>query len=344
MSSSYDTSYWANFLLNVLNNVPGRDKVFKVIQYSYSFRAWREGFQAVDFGALPDAQYSSDDRKAMSIQNTRRLFKIARFVGEWERIQLALLRGSELLHYPEQPVKTMFFIQIQMVLDILARLLSCMKSFLDDILYFSRIGVLGPGVHRPLEKICPRIAIPVIFIDIFLNSLKLIQFIENASTGQCVRHCKSFSLLARYEINEKRKTVLPVMFHANRLTYKNWISHQNTQGYPLLRFTKNSPPMEKNQLRQANGMTLQKALSGVSRKRALLVLLQWTWRRIRDLGVISYYNKEILWCWVSLAKFFIDLTVALSYAFQLKCVHRGHVTVLGILSGVLSVCKIGNSM
>ena len=350
----HPAEHYANFLIQVLSSVPGRDKVFKIIQYAYSFRAWRAGFDEVDFGVRADESYSSYERNAMSIQNTRRLFKIGRFIGEWERIHTALVRCSELLHYAEQSFSVVVFIQFQMLLDIAARLLGCLKSVLDDVLYFSRIEVLNPVIHRPLERLCPRIGIPVILIDIFLHSLKLAQFIENALSGHRVRHRKSFSLLARYELNAKRKSVsnnLPPMFQTNVLTSTNWIARQGTATYPLLNFTEQTPPvtsLHAPQMETPPPMVLEGEVvefSASETKRAKLErLVKQLWRKLKEIAVVSVYNREIYWCWLTVVKLCIDLTVGLSYAFHLKGVHRGHITVLAMVSGLLNVCKIGNGM
>ena len=338
----------AHFCLNVLDSVPGRDKVFKIVQYSYSLLAYHKGFHEVDFGVrTDDASYSRYERNAMSIQNTRRLFKIARFIGEWERIQTALSRCNELVYYAEQSASMVLFVQAQMLLDITARLLGCVKSFLDDVLYFSRIGVLNSTIHRPLERLCPQISLPVIGIDIFLNGLKLLQFIDNASSGHRVRHRKSFSLLARYEINEKRRlasSMLPAMLSPGVRTAQDWAAGG---ALPLLRFAKDActPPMRALQ-RLSEGevspLCLEEEL-GDSKAARLWDFLGRVWRRVAEIARISYWNREIFWSWVTLIKLLIDLTVTLSYARPVKWLHRGHITSLAIVSGVLNVCKIGNN-
>eukprot|EP00759_Apiculatamorpha_spiralis_P027493 PhF_6_TR30281/c1_g1_i1/m.44434 len=92
----------ATRLRQVLHTHQGRDKMFKCIMYFLRIYMWMKNiklnFMFIEGAA--DENFTLVERNYMTIMNSRRLFRLGRFVGEWVRIQVTLLKSSQLIYAP----------------------------------------------------------------------------------------------------------------------------------------------------------------------------------------------------------------------------------------------------
>lgn len=191
----------------MLQTHQGRDKLFKVAQYMLRMRLW---WNSVDFNInyLPGEEFSRMEKNLMTIINSRRLFRLGRFFGEFVRIRVTLIKASELVGIPiNGGYRIALFVQFQMIVDMLARGLLFVKCFCEDIAFLMQKGFFHSNVAGRLIDIATQCGLPVLCIDLFLNSLRLYQGILDASAPQKADDITfskdSFSLLSKYDRVDK---------------------------------------------------------------------------------------------------------------------------------------------
>eukprot|EP00796_Vickermania_ingenoplastis_P000703 gene703-382_t len=196
-------------LRQLLQTHQGRDKLFKVAQYVLRIKLCCNDVE-FNINYVPGAQedFSRLEKNLMTIMNSRKLFRVGRFVAEFVRMRVTLIKATELVYVPMQDGKWLaFFIQCQMVMDIVARLLMCVKSFCEDVAFLMQKGFFHNSVAGALMSISYRCGLPVLCIDLCLNTLRLIQGIVDASVGDpgdvSVVPKDSFSLLSKYDRVDK---------------------------------------------------------------------------------------------------------------------------------------------
>lgn len=196
-------------LKQLLQTHQGRDKLFKVAQYLLRIKLCAND---VDFNInyIPEAQeeFTRAEKNLMTIMNSRKLFRVGRFVAEFVRMKVTLIKATELVYLPMQHGKWVaFFIQCQMVMDIIARLLMCVKSFCEDVGFLMQKGFFHSNVAGALMGISYRCGLPVLTIDLCLTTLRLIQGIVDASVvdpeNRSIAPKDSFSLLTKYDRVDK---------------------------------------------------------------------------------------------------------------------------------------------
>lgn len=194
-------------LRQILQTHQGRDKLFKVAQYLLRIRLW---WNSVEFNInyLPGEEFSRMEENLMTIVNSRRLFRLGRFFAEFIRIYVTLIKATELVYIPINGGRWIaMFIQCQILLDILARALMFVKSFCEDVAFLVQKGFFHGNVAGRLIDIATKCGLPVLTIDLFLNSLRLYQGIMDASSPanaeEIVFSKESFSLLSKYDRVDK---------------------------------------------------------------------------------------------------------------------------------------------
>lgn len=201
-------------LRQLLQTHQGRDKLFKVAQYVLRIKLCAN---AVDFNInyVPGAHedFSRAEKNLMTIMNSRKLFRVGRFVAEFVRMRVTLIKATELAYLPIQDGKWLaFFIQCQIVMDIIARLLMCVKSFCEDVAFLMQKGFFHSSVAGALMNVSYRCGLPVLMIDLCLNTLRLVQGIVDASVAEAgdetFFHNNSFSLLSKYDRVDKLRRKL----------------------------------------------------------------------------------------------------------------------------------------
>jgi hypothetical protein len=213
---SVDRAYWAKVdsslaplggaakLRRTLHAHHGRDKLFKVIQYSLRLVLWLRGIRTqLAFVSTTD-QFTAMERNLMTITNTRRMFRVGRFVAEFSRAGLTLARIATLVDLQRQYSKSsLLWLEVQMILDVVARLMMCAKSVADDVAWSARKGFLHSSVEESLLLLSARISIPVLLIDLSLNSVRLAQGVVDAfattETSVVASRRPLFSLLSTYD-------------------------------------------------------------------------------------------------------------------------------------------------
>lgn len=204
-------------LRQLLQTHQGRDKLFKVAQYLLRIKLCANDVE-FNINYIPEAQeeFSRAEMNLMTIMNSRKLFRVGRFVGEFVRMRVTLIKATELVYLPMQNGKWLaFFIQCQMVMDIVARLLMCVKSFCEDVAFLMQKGFFHSSVAGALMGISYRCGLPVLTIDLCLNTLRLIQGIVDASVvdpvNKSIAPKDSFSLLTKYDRVDKLRRKIAAM-------------------------------------------------------------------------------------------------------------------------------------
>jgi hypothetical protein len=164
----------------VLHTHQGRDKVFKVVQYLVrlllSFRSEKSQLNW-HFVAPKGQEASALENNLTILTNGRRLMRIGRFVAEFVRLRATFRKCSEIEFSPSRLTTTL---QIQMLLDIVARMLSCCKAVMEDIVFFVQKGFLNAALEPKLLRYASVLGLPVLLIDLYLNTLRMAQGIVDA--------------------------------------------------------------------------------------------------------------------------------------------------------------------
>lgn len=290
-------------LRQLLQTHQGRDKLFKVAQYLLRIQLW---WNSIEFNAnyLPGEEFSRLEKNLMTIINSRRMFRLGRFFGEFVRVRVTLIKASELVYIPVTGGHWMaLFIQCQMLLDILARSLMFVKSLFEDVAYLVQKGFFHSNVANRLIYVATQCGFPVLMIDLFLNSLRLYQGILDAAAPQRpednVFSKESFSLLSKYD-------------RVDKLRRKVAAAPESQE--PLKVIPAGGEVKEVNHTEDANVVYVDSYAK-----------LLWT-------------DFELHWICVTEAKLLLDIFVVLSHLRQWKL--PGAVSAAGLLSGLCSVYRV----
>jgi hypothetical protein len=289
-------------LRQLLQTHQGRDKLFKVAQYLIRIKLW---WNSVDFNVnyMPGEEFSRLEKNLMTIVNSRRMFRLGRFFGEFVRMRVTLIKASELVYIPVNGGQWIaLFIQCQMILDMIARGLLFVKSLFEDVAFLVQKGFFHSNVAGRLIYIATRCGLPVLTIDLFLNTLRLYQGILDASdpepTKEIVFSKENFSLLSKYDRVDKLRRKLA------------------------------STTDEKEKLKEAL-KAQQAGTDGASNQNNVYVTsyaqLLWT-------------DFELHWICVTETKLLLDIFVATSNLRGWKL--QGAVSTAGLLSGFCSVYRV----
>lgn len=288
-------------LRQLLQTHQGRDKLFKVVQYLLRIRLW---WNSVDFNVnyVPGENFSRMEKNLMTIVNSRRMFRLGRFFGEFVRMRVTLIKASELVYIPVNGGQWVaLFIQCQMLLDMLARGLLFVKSFLEDVAFLVQKGFFHSNVAGRLIYVATRCGLPVLTIDLFLNTLRLYQGILDASatksSNEIMFSKDSFSLLSKYDRVDKLRRKLASTTDEEKLK-----------------------EVIKDQQRAANDTNDENVVYVESYAQLL-----WT-------------DFELHWICVTEAKLLLDIFVAVSGLRGWKL--QGAVSTAGLFSGLCSVYRV----
>lgn len=286
----------------LLQTHQGRDKLFKVIQYLLRIRLW---WNSINFNVnyTPGEDFSRQERNLMTIVNSRRLFRLGRFFGEFVRLRVTLIKASEIMYNPQKGSRWLaLFIQLQMMLDIVARSLLFTKTIFEDIAFLVQKDFFRSDVAGKLIQVATKCGLPVLSIDFVLNTLRLYQGLVDASSSEAedvVFSSKSFSLLSKYDrIDKLRRTMALSTEVSNR---------QSNVGV-------------QNVVQDASNHD-----DGIVYVKSYLDLL-WT-------------DFELHWVCVTELKLMLDIFVAFVNTHQLASL-QGYVNIAGLLSGLCSVYRV----
>ena len=123
----------------------------------------------------------------MTTLNTRRLFRVGRFMGEFMRLHVTLIKCADLLYAPTRDWRMSAFVQFQMVVDVVARVLMLIKSVCEDVAFLAQKGFLHTNVADKLLQVSAKCGLPVLAVDFFLNTLRLAQGLIYASAANQTR-------------------------------------------------------------------------------------------------------------------------------------------------------------
>jgi len=301
----------------LLRTHQGRDKLYKVLQYVLRLKLWIAGVD-VNLAFRQDAaqhEFTRDERNLMTIVNGRRLFRVGRFVAEFVRMRTTLNLIAQVTADDVRSSSSMaIFLQLQMVADIMARLIMCVKSVCEDIAYMSQKGFLHSNVADAVLRLSVKLAVPVLLVDLLLNTLRLWQGVRHASRSGVLHEAKSSASPPQA-----------------LLSSCNDESTAQAEDFSLLSRYRS---FERN--RRASIITLPPSAANAA-------VLQQT----HDESVVhvSNYPKlfwldfELHWVMVTELKLILDLLVAVSLAKGWQS-WKGPVSVAGLLSGCLSVYRV----
>jgi hypothetical protein len=330
----------------------GRDKLFKCVQYLLRLLLWMRGVEAQHFNREEKHKhmhrFSLMERNLMTIINGRKLFRLGRSFSEMVRVRVTFLKCSELLLQPSLNPYMVLFLESQMVVDILARLLFSIKLASDDVGYLARKGFLHARIEDRMTEFGRQFALPVIFFDLYLNTTRLVQGLFDAKhdsapndpgsplhppEGLGERKKSAFSLLSQYDsMNRMRKSSTP----------QPQRKPQDRDGSP-------TPQMVLHSESDSSGGEENTAAPKLDAQSPLPVSGQPTPSAESDANYILVNSwVELLWkdyslYWVCLTqlKILCDLVVALSLIHQWN--HKrtgGLVSTCGLISGLLSVHRV----
>ncbi|EPY28794.1 hypothetical protein AGDE_10279 [Angomonas deanei] len=320
-------------LRQLLQTHQGRDKLFKVAQYFLRVRLW---WNSVDFNInyLPGEEFSRLEKNLMTIVNSRRMFKLGRFFAEIVRMHVTLIKASELVYIPVSGSQWVaLFIQSQMILDMIARLLMFVKSLFEDVAFLVQKGFFHGNVAGKLIRIATRCGLPVLCIDLFLNTLRLYQGILDASTtnqnaGETYAlSTESFSLLSKYDRVDKLRRKLAAQASAS-----NGKQTRNDGGAGAA--GRKSTPL----IKEGNPLTA-KASSPDAGEGSSEEGSEDSIVFVDSYAKLLWTDFELHWICVTQTKLLLDIFVATSNFYQWKGV-QGPVSIAGFCSGLCSVYRV----
>ncbi|EPY21927.1 hypothetical protein STCU_04193 [Strigomonas culicis] len=323
-------------LRQLLQTHQGRDKLFKVAQYLLRIKLW---WSSVDFNVnyLPGEEFSRLEQNLMTIVNSRRMFRLGRFFGEMVRVRVTLIKASELVYIPISGGQWVaLFIQCQMLLDMVARTLLFIKSFCEDIALLVQKGFFHSNVAGTLIYIGTRCGLPVLLIDLFLNTLRLYQGLLDASASVEVDDKfsfskESFSLLSKYDrVDKLRRKLTGANTASKAQTHQNHNSHAAPQKDKLLEGQRGAGPDAPQRVDVIVGGGAANHVHEGDEDSVVLVdsyaKLLWT-------------DFELHWICVTETKLLLDIFVATSNLRGWKGV-QGPVSVAGFFSGLCSIYRV----
>lgn len=219
----------------MLHTHQGRDKLYKVALYVLRLAVWSQGSMNNNNFVPADQRgadaFTSLQRHVMTVTNIRKLFRVGRFVAEIVRVRVTLAKCSAIVFSPSASPAMRWFLQSQMLSDLLARVIMVVKCVLDDVAFSSRKAFLHSSLEGKVMKWVARLSIPALVIDLYLNTVRLTQGIRDAQPSAAPTPdgrgspltlgppgSGAFSLLSNYsqadrlrdsEKNRRRSTVGP---------------------------------------------------------------------------------------------------------------------------------------
>lgn len=348
----------------LLHTHQGRDKLFKVLQYGLRLQLW---WQGVDTQAAYIADSSrtltTTEKNLMTTMNTRRLFRVGRFVGEFVRLHVTLIKCSEIIYTQSRNPSMSLFLQLQMVIDIVARVLMLVKSMCEDVAYLAQKGFLHTTVAERLLQISAKCALPVLTVDFALNTLRLAQGVMDAaspvdaefsSAGGAARKTsigrdRSFSLLTEYDTVDKIRKRGPAGTSANGTPTPQSPSQQDLTP-PAVTAASSRDDLEASEERSssptpkvtspavANSSFLwdnSAAANAEDRRRcdASSIVV------VNSYAMLFWADFELHWIFVTEMKLLLDIFVALSVVRGWQQ-WKGVISGAGFVSGLLSVYRV----
>lgn len=346
----------------LLHTHQGRDKLFKVLQYGLRLRLW---WQGVDTQAAYIADNSrvltTTEKNLMTTMNTRRLFRVGRFVGEFVRLHVTLIKCSEIIYTQSRNPRMSLFLQLQMVVDIIARVLMLVKSMCEDVAYLAQKGFLHTNVADRLLQVSARCALPVLTVDFALNTLRLAQGVLDAatpvdteqSTGaprkSSINRDRSFSLLTEYDTVDKIRRRGPSNTSANGTPTPQSPSQQDLtppavtaassrEDLEAVEERSTSPPTNATSPAVPNSSFLwdnSAAANAEDRRRcdASSIVV------VNSYPMLFWADFELHWIFVTEMKLLLDIFVALSVVRGWQQ-WKGVISGAGFASGLLSVYRV----
>ena len=340
----------------LLHTHQGRDKLFKVAQYLLRIKLWLAGVHVNPiFTAQAGSSFTADERNLMTIINSRRMFRVGRFVGEFVRLRVTLIKVSEILQAPSSSTFTALFLQTQMLLDIIARVIMFAKSVMEDVAYMAQKGFLRSNVGERLVGLTIKLSIPVLIVDLFLNSLRLLQGVQDAgniSQGLLAEACtsrgalddeqplnKTFSLLSKYNAVDKLRRrsgaaspqpSLPNSTSRSDLFLSTSASRNDIADLEAPNQIPSTPPPSgrSDHVRTTPFASVtEDALTAPERI------------EVSSYAMLFWADFELHWVFVTQMKLLLDIFVATSLA-QNWTTWRGPVSWAGLASGLLSVYRV----
>ena len=333
----------------LLHTHQGRDKLFKIIQYSMRLLLWYRGvaFNPIFVTGAASATFSVAERNLMTITNGRRLFKIGRFISEAERLRVQLIKCSELKYHRSARAMALF-LQSQMVLDILARMLASVKCFLDDIALLARKGFLESNIDYKISTIAVRLYLPVILIDLYLNTTRLVQGILDARDPNSAR----FSLLTAYSVIDQQRNAPLGPKPSSPLAVSSGPKFDSSidrieascvqpfGGDPTATPSANVP--EGDSSPNANVPNTSFVWTNLQKPAASLVPQRnrenKEVKHVQNYLQLFWVDFDLHWMMVTQFKLILDAFVIFSYVFRWE--HNGAIAFCGLASGLVSVYRV----
>lgn len=345
----------------LLHTHQGRDKLFKVLQYILRMYMWVKGTSmgSLTFIQGADAsRFSVVEKNYMTVLNSRRLFRIGRFFGEWVRLRATLIRCSELIYSPSLSPITSILIEIQMVLDFIARSAMLIKCSCDDIAYFSQKGFLHSNVAEAAINLSTNIAVPIMVSDMILNTLKLIQGFMNAchsahklalaskvSNNDGLSDSKpertTISLLAAYDaIDRLRRQSSAGLLSPTTNTPSTAKPPQQATATGGSKASPNAPRPPKQPSTPTQPFPTRKPPSPSSSTSSVIDdETPPTLSLTRNVLELFWKDFELHWVLVTQVKLMLDFYIALSSRDRWQNV-QGKTATFGLISGLLSVYRV----
>lgn len=321
---------------HLLHTHQGRDKLFKVIMYSLRLVLW---FKDID----PNLQFFADarasdftlaERNLMTIQNTRRLFRTGRFVAEFVRLRVTLLKCSELLYFPSKNLKMALFLQSQMILDIVARVMMVIKTVCEDLAFLARKGFLSSKMEDKIMSLASPFYLPVLLIDLYLNTMRLAQGILDAQHREHANVDPTdptrFSLLAKYDkVDRMRKAQV---FLSPLLTGE---SPSRPRQVPSVPSGTSGISEDEPQLQHSFVWVATEPAAD----RDYVLNQGGELKEVDSYTRLLWEDFGLHWVCVTQLKILLDMFVCISFLRKWKSWH-GPVAICGLLSGFLSVYRV----
>jgi hypothetical protein len=343
----------------LLHTHQGRDKLFKVLQYGLRLKLWWQGVDTQSAYIADSSRIlTTTEKNLMTTMNTRRLFRVGRFVGEFVRLHVTLIKCSEIIYSQSRSNGMSLFLQLQMVVDIVARVLMLVKSMCEDVAYLAQKGFLHTNVADRLLQISAKCALPVLTVDFALNTLRLAQGVMDAATPTetvttfgisvkpSVGRDRSFSLLTEYDTVDKIRKRAPLGTPVGGTPPPQSPSQQDLTLPAVTSLSsredfesgEESPtphvisPAEKNSSFLWDNSD---AANAEDRRRcdASSIIV------VNNYPMLFWADFELHWVFVTEMKLLLDIFVALSVLRRWQQ-WKGVVSVAGFVSGLLSVYRV----
>lgn len=340
----------------LLHTHQGRDKLFKVLQYGLRLKLWWQGVDAqAAYIADSSRTLTTTEKNLMTTMNTRRLFRVGRFVGEFVRLHVTLIKCSEIIYSQSRSSTMSLFLQLQMVIDIVARVLMLVKSMCEDVAYLAQKGFLHTNVADRLLQISAKCALPVLTVDFALNTLRLAQGMLDAATPAdqlasavqpSVGRDRSFSLLTEYDTVDKIRrrgtpagtTPPPQSPSQQDITVPAVTAASSRDDLESGDDSASPTPKGTTPVGQNNSSFLwdsSDAANAEDRRRcdASSIVV------VNNYAMLFWADFELHWVFVTELKLLLDIFVALSVLRRWQQ-WKGVVSVAGFASGLLSVYRV----